>query len=190
MWLQYDAQSGEQVGPMTTSQPPVGRNRVSVAVPASAMANPPLTIWSPALRGFVETPEGIECSAAPSPWMTRALENDFSSSTTAARIISGLGFVPKAHKRYEIEAKLLLQTTATTTGARPGVSWPAALADGAVEIVAPAPMSANQSYLGRIDAVLVAGPTPSGSFQLTLASEIASSVVRAKAGSFLRYREF
>ena len=46
----------------------------------------------------------------------------------------------------------------------------------------------NVSYLGTLDAMLRCGPSPSGTFRVTLASETANVAVILRAGSMLRYR--
>ncbi len=64
-----------------------------------------------------------------------------------------------ANTSYEIEFRLLLRTATTT-----------------------------DSYLAIGTALLIMGASPSGTFGVTLASEINASAVTIKAGSFLRYR--
>ncbi len=145
------------------------------------------------------------------PWTYVVLGSDFTTSATANANVTGLSFAPAASKRYAIEGRLLLRSAATTTGPRPGIAWPTGLNDGASQITAPNSNTAlafraqgakttqnaastgvpttTDSYLAILDAVLVAGASPSGSFQITLASEIAASLVTMRAGSFIRYRE-
>lgn len=134
---------------------------------------------------------------------------DFSTTGTA-NVDSGLTFAIAANRTYRIEAYLLLRAAAVTTGPRPGVSWPTC-ADGACQITAPNSNTAlafraqgarttqnaastdvpttTDSYLGIVQAVVVAGPTPAGQFTITLASEVAGSQVTLRAGSFLLYTE-
>lgn len=148
--------------------------------------------------------------SAPDLWTYVILGSDFTISTTANNSVTGLAFTPAASETYEIEGLFLLRTSVTTTGARPGVAWPTGYSDGAVEITAPnsntafatqlrnAGTTANAastglpattaSYLGKMKALMVMGGSPSGNFQVTLASETAAVDVTMKAGSFIRYR--
>jgi hypothetical protein len=61
-WLLFDTTTGAQIGALHTTEPsPAGGQGVAV-VPASAMTTPPLTIWSPSLKGFVDTPHAVPVS--------------------------------------------------------------------------------------------------------------------------------
>lgn len=148
---------------------------------------------------------------ASDPWTYVVLGSDFTTSATANANVTGLSFTPAASKRYAVEGRLMLRSAAATTGPRPGIAWPSGLDDGASQITAPNSNTALafrsqgarttqnaastgvpttvDSYLAILDAVLVAGASPSGDFQITLASEIAASLVTMRAGSFIRYRE-
>ncbi len=153
--------------------------------------------------------------AAPSgggsdPWTYVKLASDFSTSTTTNGAVTGFSFTPAASQTYIVQGNFLLQSSVTTTGFRPGNSWPTGTTDGATWITSPTTASAfvsgfgvdgttsnapgtaaavvNQSYLGTIQATFVTGASPSGNFQITLASEIAATSVTMKAGSWIRYR--
>jgi hypothetical protein len=129
----------------------------------------------------------------------------------AAVDADGLAFTPLANKSYEFFARLLLRTAVAGTGPRPGVAWPTAQ-DGVVDIRMPTNMAtaeiiqfgniaapvllpssgllnATQSWIALIVGVVVAGPTPSGTLRIQLASETAGTSVTIKAGSFLSWRE-
>lgn len=145
------------------------------------------------------------------PWTYVKLASDFSMSSTTAANVTGLAFTPAASKTYVIEGGFLVQSTVSTTGARPGISWPTGTSDGAACIEAPSGTvtivprnlphgtagnasstsgtAADTSYLARLTATMITGVAPSGAFQITLASEDAAVVVRVMAGSWLRYRE-
>lgn len=145
------------------------------------------------------------------PWTNVILGTDFSNSTTSNNAVTGLSFTPAANKRYLVELFLLLRTAAATTGPRPGIAWPSGLTDGASWIGAPNSNTAfasriqgalttqnaastglpttTDSYLASGTAYFITGASPSGSFQVTLASEVGASAVTVRAGSFLRYRE-
>lgn len=150
-------------------------------------------------------------SGGSDPWTYVKLANDFNHNATSNANVTGLAFTPAANKRYEIELRLLVRTSTTTTGPRPGIAWPSGLLDGASEMTVPnsntvlafqargALTTANaagtglptivDSYLAIGTALMFTGASPSGNFQVTLASEIASSQVTMRVGSFLRYRE-
>lgn len=148
----------------------------------------------------------------PYKWTYVKLGSDFTVNTTANNNVPNFKFTPDANKVYEIEAMYLLQTSVTTTGARPGISFPTGYLDGAAQTDSPNTAAAfntrfhnpdsgtenvnatglpviNRSYLGSMKCLLVMGASPSGDFQITLASEIAASDVKMMANSFLRYRE-
>lgn len=144
-------------------------------------------------------------------WTYVRLANDFTTNSTTSQSVTGLAFTPAANKRYEFEAKLRLRSAAATTGPQPGLSWPTGYTDGGVGIWAPNSAtteaiarqpagtaakaastgvpSTTQSWPGFISGEIEMGASPSGSVQVTLASEVAASAVTMKAGSFLRYRE-
>lgn len=147
------------------------------------------------------------------PWTLVVLESDFTISTTANNTVTGFNFTPAASTRYIIEGYFLLQTSTTTTGARPGVAWPTGYSDGAAYLQAPNSLTAlalqqptpaagtanaastglpviNRSYHSQMQALLLMGASPSGNFQITLASETAAVNVTMKAGSLIRYRTY
>lgn len=147
------------------------------------------------------------------PWTYVTLGSDFTISTTANNKVTGLNFTPAASTNYLIEGYYLLRTATATTGARPGIEWPTGYNDGAsytqapnsatataMQFGAPATGTANaastglpvinRSYLGQMNALLLMGGSPSGNFQITLASETAAVNVTMRAGSFIRYRTY
>jgi hypothetical protein len=211
-WLVFNLATGAEVRQVADGvNPNPSGNEGVVLMPASAVQVPPLSLWSAARRGFVDAPAHTMAQRARSGWEMAVLEAAFEMSALAAVAVPGLAFVPLPGLRYEIEGRFLLQAAVATTGPRPGVSWPTGLVDGAAELSAPNSAtagafvwlragqagfaastgvpSANQSWLGRLSAVLLAGPSVAGAFQVTLASEIAASAVRMMPGSLLRWRE-
>lgn len=147
------------------------------------------------------------------PWTYVVLESDFTISTTSNNNVTGLSFTPAADTRYHIEGYYLLSTATNTVGARPGIAWPTGYSDGASYTQAPNSKTAlamqngnpvtgtanaastglpvaNRSYAGQMQAILLMGGSPSGNFQITLASETAAVNVTMKAGSFIRYRTY
>lgn len=145
------------------------------------------------------------------PWTYVILGSDFPTSATANTNVTGLAFAPAANKRYAVEGSFLLRTAVTTVGARPGISWPTGLTDGAMQMTAPNSNTAlafrsqqagttanaastglpaiNASFLAKLDAIIITGASPAGNFQVTLASETAANEVTMRAGSFIRHRE-
>lgn len=136
---------------------------------------------------------------------------DFSANAVAAVDVTGLTFTPVANKVYDFKARLMVRTTNAGTGPRVGIAWPT-VADGTADIRMPtnmanaelilfgnvaAPMlipssgllNATQSWQVEIEGILVAGPTPSGTLRIQLASESAGVSVSIRAGSFLSWRE-
>jgi hypothetical protein len=149
--------------------------------------------------------------AALNDWVYVSLVSTFTTSNTAAQD-TNLLFTPAANKKYDIEGSLLVQAAAATTGPRPALTWPTGLTDGSAYIVGPTAGGADAleifaqngstanlallglpiadtSYLVKLQALIIAGASPSGSFRVTLASEVGASDVRIMAGSFIRYRE-
>lgn len=152
-------------------------------------------------------------SGGSDPWTYVVLGSDFTISTTANNNVTGLSFAPSANLRYHIEGYYLLRTATATTGPRPGIAWPTGYSDGASYTQAPNSATAlamqngdpvtgtanaastglpqtNRSYAGQMQAILIMGGSPSGNFQITLASETAAVNVTMKAGSFIRYRTY
>lgn len=146
------------------------------------------------------------------PWTIVRLASDFPTTSATAVNVTGLSFTPTANKNYIVEATLLTRTATATVGPRPGCSWPTGCTDGVVTIQQTSSATANVFANGNISAAVLipvggvptttgswpaflwgqftTGLTPSGNFQIQLASETAGTQVTIKAGSFLRYREY
>lgn len=147
------------------------------------------------------------------PWTYIALSGDFSTSSATAVDIPGLNFAPDVLSRYEVEAVLFTRTATATVGPRPGVGWPlSGVTDGIVDIQQTSAAATNVlqngnssaavlapvggvptttgSWPARIRAAFTTGATVTGNFRIQLASETAGTNVTAKAGSFIRYREY
>ena len=144
------------------------------------------------------------------PWTYVRLASDFTTSSATAVDVTGLAFTPSANTRYEIYGMFMVRTATATVGARPGVAWPTGMTDGVVQIrtypaansvvwsagnINAAVLNANtgqvnttQSWPAHLEAVLLAGATPSGTFKMQLASETAAINVTMKAGSFICWR--
>lgn len=147
------------------------------------------------------------------PWTVVVLGSDFSISTTAAGNVPNFLFTPQANRSYLIEFYLSCEAVATTTGPRPGWTWPTGLTLGTGWMQSPNSATASAQVWGSVDsgevvcnatglavanrpymsigqAHLVCGPFVSGNLQVRLRSEVAASQVTMKAGSFMRIREF
>ena len=145
-------------------------------------------------------------------WTYAILASDFTNSTTTPTDVTGLAFTPDASKRYEIEGRFFVFGAATTTGAQIGVGWPTGIvAPSAAHLGSPSSVTAltlrnvsrgttaaalatgsvstTLEAMGKLEAVLTTGGSPSGTFRITLDSEVAASLVTMVAGSFIRYRE-
>lgn len=144
------------------------------------------------------------------PWTVVKLANDFTVNVTANTNVTGLLFTPAAGKTYIVYGAFLLGTGTATVGARPGIAWPT-VADGGARVDAPNSLTTaamriwgarttqnaastgladtTNSHYAKLEALIVAGASPSGNFLVTLASETAGTTVTMKAGSYLMYRE-
>ena len=144
------------------------------------------------------------------PWAIVVLSSDFSTNKTTAQAVTDFNFTPGAGKMYIIYGAFLLRTDNTAYGARPGINFPSGVSGGA-RVDAPnsaagaairiwgtigtagqkanstgLPDTANQWY-SRMEALLITGASPSGKFQITLASE--NGTVYMDIGSYFMYRE-
>lgn len=155
-------------------------------------------------------PQGEPGADGGSDWSYVVVASDFSVVGVTPANVPGMTFTPVAGAIYEICAKLMLRTTDTTSGVQFGWSLPSGLDDGSITAVNPQAetsqrldqkdtlyssrsfggslANANRSYLGTLDALLVAGAGVSGSFGLTLQSETAGQTATIRAGSFMRWR--
>ena len=154
----------------------------------------------------------VEIGRSSAGWTYVRLATDFSTTTTGNTLVTGFSFLPSPNKIYEIEAKLLVRTSVTTTGPRPGIQYSNNLTDAASRISSPSSNTAvtfrNQgtiatanaastglpttadSYLAIADCTLITnGTTATVPWGITLASETSGTSVTMKANSFFRYRE-
>ncbi len=143
-------------------------------------------------------------------WSYARLSTDFVTSSASSVVATGLAFTPAANKSYEFQAYLLCRTATATVGPRPGVNIPGGLVDMAYRVDQPSSKTATlffhessrnglvavgglpdttNSYLSIIEGVCILGASPTGTVQVTLASETAGTNVTFKAGSFIRWRE-
>jgi hypothetical protein len=157
---------------------------------------------------------GDQTWAAPSggsdPWTVVKLDSHFSTTSASNTNVTGFNFTPAANLQYVVEGMFLLRTATATVGARPGIAWPTGLSDQGARVEAPNSATAvairiwgaattqnaastglpttADSHLAFLLATLICGASPSGNFQITLASETAGTSVTMRAGSFIRYR--
>jgi hypothetical protein len=145
------------------------------------------------------------------PWTVVKLAGDFATSSATAVAVTGMNFAPAAGKTYMVEVYMLLRTATATVGPRPGCSWPSGLTDGvaflqttsaagtivmqngnmAGAVLGPVGglPTTTGSWPAQMQVQMIVGASPSGVWQLNLASETAGTNVTMKAGSFLRYRQ-
>lgn len=144
-----------------------------------------------------------------SSWTNVILGSDFVSSSTSNVNVTGLSFTPAASTTYLVEIHLLLRTAAAATGPRPGIAFPTGMTDFGAWLQAPNSATASaqrwfgpsttanaastglgdttNSWMAIGQAMLIMGGSPSGNFQITIASETGGTNVTVKAGSFIRY---
>ena len=146
------------------------------------------------------------------PWTHIVLASDFTTTSATAVNVTGLTITPTANLRYEIYGKFLLRTATTTVGPRTGIACSTGTTDGVAKLRTESSATAfltaqgninaailtavgglpttTKSYPGFLEAMLIAGASPSGTFRVQLASETAGTTVTMKAGSFIRWRTY
>lgn len=208
--------SGFPTSGMTISQEPVDNIAVVVRIPTNLNQTQidalDAAIGTNTALGLFQRGDGTfgMPPAASDPWTYVVLGSDFSTGSATAVDVTGLAFTPAASKTYQIRGQFLLRTALATVGPRPGCAWPTGCTDGVVElrttsavntdvlqrgnIAAPVlipvgglPLTTG-SYPGGIEATMITGSSPSGSFKIQLASETALTNVTMKAGSWIAYR--
>lgn len=144
------------------------------------------------------------------PWTYVRLASDFSTTSATAVDVTGLAFTPAANKVYHIRGQFLLRTAATATGPRPGCAWPSGTIEATADMRCASAVNADVlqrgnngaavltpvgglpvttgSFPGYLEATMVMGAAPSGTFRVQLASETALTGVTMKIGSWLAYR--
>lgn len=133
----------------------------------------------------------VAVPGASTDWTYSKLTGDVTATSTTPTTV--LSFTPAANTTYVVECFLLVQSSSTTTGAKPGISWPTGLVDGAAYIqgtnsstsVVLANInyssagsaqgtdypSTNTSYPAILSATFTTGSSPSGNFSVTIATE-------------------
>lgn len=157
-------------------------------------------------------PAGPQGPAGTDAWTVVKLASPFSTTNSAQQSVPGLAFTPVANKTYVVYGGFLVRAATATVGPRPGVNWPSGLTRQGAMLEVPnsataaalrvwGPTTANQNaagtglpdttndYYARLEALLVCGASPSGAFQVTLASETNGTSVTMQAGSYIMYRE-
>jgi len=157
--------------------------------------------------------EPATSSGGADPWTTVQLATDFISTNTIASpdAVTGWTFTPAANKVYLIEFHALGKAASTATGIRLGRAaglggsvqcglrqmvpngntgaffqniW------GTANISGSASASANATpHYMCAHGMIISGASPSGSLQISLATETGGSAVTLLAGSIFRYRE-
>lgn len=163
----------------------------------------------------IQGPTGSTGPTGPSgsdQWTYVRLASPVTTSSATAVSITGLAFTPTANKTYRIEAHVLVRAATATVGPRPGLNFPTGLTTQAMVITVPNSATAlgflaigastagqfvagtglpvtTADFLGKIEGTIVVGASPSGTVQVTIASETAATNVTVQAGSWLAYRE-
>ena len=144
-------------------------------------------------------------------WSESVLGTDFTNDTTTQTAVTALKFTPAANKRYIVEGWIAHTANANGTGVRVGITMPSGLVHAPVQIVSANGGAASQSNnnaaasgntastaansagavacMTFIRAIVIAGASPGGDVQVTVASELASNLVTVLAGSVLRWRD-
>lgn len=154
-------------------------------------------------------PQGEQGIQGPPAFSNAVLSSDFSTSLTSLTDVLGLSFVPQTGKVYEFRGVLLVRTATSGVTPRPALAWPVAqdgvvvlritntpgadnMQNGNISATVQIPVgalpNAIESWPATIEGALIAGPAPSGSVRVQLASETNGVAVTMKAGSFLSWR--
>lgn len=146
------------------------------------------------------------------PWTYVYQPADVATSGVTGVDVTGLGFTPAANKKYEVKGVLMLTSATLATGPQPGLRLPTGLVHGvgfvgmatsltgrAVAYVSPTDNSTyttgggtprtSHTLMADVSSYFQTGASPSGTFQVLLRSEVDTSEVIMKAGSWIAYRE-
>lgn len=144
-------------------------------------------------------------------WSEVVLGTDATNDTTTQTAVTALKFTPAANKRYIVEGWIAHTANVNGTGVRVGITMPSGLVHAPVQIVSANGAAASQSNNNTVSsgntastaansagavacmtfirAIVIAGASPDGDVQVTVASELASNLVTVLAGSVLRWRD-
>lgn len=153
----------------------------------------------------------VDTSAAIDAWTYVYLTSDQTTNLTTPTGITGMNFTPAVNGIYVFEAQLILRTTATGTGPRPGVAWSTGLDDGIASLTQNLnTTSADLTYgtsaadfagqnggftsttvsqMAKMEGTVVAGTSPSGTTGLTIQSETGGTTVSVRKGSWFRWKK-
>lgn len=132
-------------------------------------------------------------AASATDWHYLILSSDFTTSSTSPVDIPGLAFTPLASSTTIVEGVLLVSSSSTTLGVKPGVAWPSGLSYGAAKVTmtngantdvqinvtyntagnAPGTdmPTADNPYIAEVLSTFKVSSTPAGQFKLTVATE-------------------
>lgn len=151
-------------------------------------------------------------SGGSDPWTYIRLATEFRTPLATPANVTGLAFAPSANLKYEIEGSFYVKTATATVGPQPGCTWPTGMATGVAQVsvsisntasvlgigplgatikaIGTALPVANIYYPASLWAMMTAGATPTGNFQVILGSETNATNVFMGVDSFLKYRTY
>lgn len=141
----------------------------------------------------------------------QVITTPFSQTGTTPQDIPSLAFTPAANSIYEIKAVIVARTNDATSGVQIGWAYPTSgVTDTCIRANAPtsgtqtridqttgtaigrsfatAWPGANQSFLMTVEGVIVTTSPVSGTFKLTVQSELTTATSIIQPGSFLSWR--
>jgi hypothetical protein len=140
-------------------------------------------------------------------WTTIVMGSDATDSTASLVDCGTLSFTPVGGALYEIEALLVFETAATTTGCQWTFVDSATSTWSAQWLFAPTNATANANRNGALNnvalgtgtgastrhiafgkAMVQAQAVPTGVIKVQIRTEVAASLLTVRAGSFMRYR--
>lgn len=176
---------------------------------ANTWASAPITAAGRSMIGAADA--AAQLALLPS-WKSVQLASVFQTTSATSVAVTGLKFTPSANKTYVVMGFLMLRSTNINLGVRPGINWPTGLDDNMALMEAAQGQatttprawgpttdgqfvtllgmgSTTESWPAHFHAIFRTGASPSGDFQITLASETGGSQVEMRQYSSIMYME-
>jgi hypothetical protein len=123
-------------------------------------------------------------------WTYIWLSSDVTVSSTTP--VSVFSFAPSASTKYIVEGQLIVETSSSSNGPCPGISWPSGLSSGVAKLTAPKGATSEAVFLGNssasgravgtgasastpypasVNSTFTTGGSPSGNFVINISSE-------------------